>query len=242
MSFFRNCFLIVALLFLCSCASMTSVRRSPHYDKAMNSYRTVLVLPASAEVSMVGVGNKKERMYDYETHLEGIIANEIIPALRNKGFNVSTLRNREIHAKKLTNAVLALRSSYNEAREELYKQIAWKEEEAFAVSKNLGRPALEIGKKTNSDMLVLVDYVGTSKTTGARVLNFTVSMFVGGRNLEPGERAVMAVGVIDARSGNLLWTNMSASEHSMFHSGSGSEEDTQNVNALISSAIAQLKS
>jgi hypothetical protein len=76
-------------------------------------------------------------MYDYESHLEKIIHTEIAPAIRAKGYQVQVLRNYDIHRKKLSNNLSHLRANYNSAREELYPRSSWKEEDAFAISKNI---------------------------------------------------------------------------------------------------------
>lgn len=49
-----------------------------------------------------------------------------------------------------------------------------------------------------------VDYVGIVKTNGARMLGFTLSLLP-----YNADNSLMVIGIIDAKTGNVLWTNMS---------------------------------
>jgi hypothetical protein len=58
---------------------------------------------------------------------------------------------------------------------------------------------------------MMVDYAGTVKTNGARILVFALSLLL--YNVEAANNAdnsviVIVIGIIDAKTGNVLWTNM----------------------------------
>ena len=56
----------------------------------------------------------------------------------------------------------------------------------------------------------MVDYAGTVKTNGARILVFALSLLL--YNVEAANTdnsvIVIVIGIIDAKTGNVLWTNM----------------------------------
>ena len=241
--------LILLGLVISGCSKLTLVRHRADYHSTLRQHNSVLVLPSVAEVSTVDIANNKERMYDYETHLEEIIHRKIIPSIHAKGFKVKVLRKRDIKGKELANHFMHLRQIYNNTREDLYAQHFWEEEKAHNLQKNLGAPAIALGKLTQSDLLVLVDYVATSKTSGARALNFVGAIAMsalGGRGeLDPAEQGVMIVGIVETKTGNLLWMNMHSYAQdvissSFSSSSAGDEIDKKRVNDLIEGVLAAL--
>lgn len=52
---------------------------------------------------------------------------------------------------------------------------------------------------------MMVDYAGTVKTNGARILVFALSLLLYNAD---NSVIVIVTGIIDAKTGNVLWTNM----------------------------------
>jgi hypothetical protein len=90
----------------------------------------------------------------------------------------------------------------------------------------------------------MIDYVGSTKTNGARALDFTRALLIGG-STTPAESSAMVLGIIDAKSGRILWTNMSTAFKDLFSSGAdklsnADKVDIKKVNALIENALSKL--
>ena len=168
--------LILVGLLACACTPTTTLRHHLEYKDNIKNARDAIVLPAMAEVNTVGVGGRKERMYDYETHVESIINDIVVTSLADKGLRVKLLRKKDIHDQKLGNIISNLRKTYNVAREELYTPLNWEHKKAFSIVKNIGSTAKDLREKTGSDLLIFVDYLGAIKTTGARTLDFATSL------------------------------------------------------------------
>lgn len=243
MSSLRSYLLILIVFLIPSCASMTTVRQHPDYKDTIHSCTNMAILPPTAEVNTVDVLKKKERMYEYESHLEKIIHQEIAPAIRAKGYSVQVLSNSDIHNKKLYSSLARVRANYNAAREELYAKPIWKEQEAFVITKNVGPSSADFCSNHKGDMLLMIDYVGVTQTNGARALGFATDLLLGtSSNVE---NSVMVIGIVDAKSGNILWTNMSTTAKDIFSSGlsklsAADKIDIKNVNRLISFALDKL--
>ena len=241
----RGLFLFFLLLLTSSCANMTTIRHSADYDHQSLQNRKILLLPARAEVSMVGIGSS-ERMYDYEYHIEDLIIQELMPFLIEKNYKVKNLHKKELSNKNLADAYLGLRDSYDRVREELYTQSLLEEEKAFSITHNLGKQAKDLGQLTGSDILLVVDYVATNKTSGARALDLATNILFGSESHEETNKAVMIIGIIDAKNGNIIWTNMGVQIHDLFWAAfdnlsEGDKLDRQNLNYIIKNILADLE-
>ncbi len=65
--------------------------------------------------------------------------------------------------------------------------------------------------KTGSDIIVMFDYTGAVKTNRARKLAFALSLLP-----YNADNSVMVIGIIDAKIGNVLWTNMSMDQKNLY--------------------------
>jgi hypothetical protein len=237
-------FITLFLAFLLSSCATTMVRRSPDYEKKLTECKEVLVLPPEVKVHTLDISNKRERMYNYEDHLEEMMKNKIVAALRDKRLKVKFLNKRDIYNQKLSDKVAALRNAYNDSHKELYSTLAMKEEEAYAIEKKLGKPAIELGKATKSSIILLTDYSKTVKTNGARTRDFMISMLLGSHSTDADE-SLMIVGIIDARNGSILWTNRSYRFRDVFSSSvdnlsAQSEMENKELDTLTSNVFNPL--
>ena len=93
---------------------------------------------------------------------------------------------------------------------------------------------------------MIVDYAGAVKTNGARMLGFALSLLpYNAQAANNTDNSVMVIGIIDAKTGSVLWTNMSMDQKSLYSSAidsfsSQKNVDTQRVNGLISTALKPL--
>ncbi|WP_103897525.1 hypothetical protein [Rickettsia fournieri] len=154
------------------------------------------------EVYTLDIGNCKERKYNYEDHLEELLKQEISLAMQKNGLRVKLLHNKDIRTQKLDDLVSRFRSSYNNTYTALY---IWPEEKAFSMTQNIGEPVIMLGEKTGADIFVLLNYVQIIKTNGARTRDFLMSAL--GCSVSNADNIFMSIGVVEAKSGRILWTN-----------------------------------
>ncbi len=190
---------------------VTTIRHSVGYTDVLGS-RAVTVLPPELEVYTVSANGAKERMYDYETHLESVIKERVIAALEKMDFRVMYLDRRDMHDKKLMDYVHGMRSVYRETTNELYKPLLLKEDLAFSVDKSIGPNAIELGNATNSRVFVMVDYLQHTKNNSSRALAFATALLLNAPHAtDDMDKSSMIIGFVDARSGKVLWMNMATS-------------------------------
>ena len=207
MMWLRTILLIFPIL-LAACASKTTVRHTPNYEATLKRKKNVLILPPVAQVYQVGAFGSKKRVYNYEAEFEALAAEEAEVDLTERGFNVKVMARKNLDEAGAYEAFTHLRNAYESALKELYAQHLWPENKAFNLSKNLGGAAHELSKKTDSDLIAMVDYEGFVKTNGARTLDFISAAVLGvGAGAAAAESSVILIGLVDAKTGNILWTN-----------------------------------
>jgi hypothetical protein len=224
------------------CASQTSVRHSVHYTEPLAT-RNAAVLTPEVEVYTVSASGAKERMYDYESHLESVIKDRVVSALQEMNFRVTYLDRRDLHNKKLMDYAHGLRSNYNNATKEIYKSMLLKQEEAFAITNNLGANAVALGSATQKDILIMVDYFQEVKTAGAKALSFVKDLIINTGASANADTASMIIGFIDAKSGAVLWTNMVMDIETVLSSNnfsSQSQVELNKINKMIQSSLKPL--
>ncbi|AXU07200.1 hypothetical protein GRX81_01375 [Rickettsia japonica] len=68
-----------------------------------------------------------------------------------------------------------------------------------------------LGEKTGADIFVLLNYVQIIKTNGARTRDFLMSAL--GCSVSNADNIFMSIGVVEAKSGRILWTNAKCPKH-----------------------------
>lgn len=232
-----------------SCANKTSVRHRNDYAKTLKHSRGITVLPVKAEVNMVSVTGKKERMYDYEYAIEEAIFKEAKPILKKKGYKVSMLNKRNLKDKSLFSNYELLYEGLEKETSELYKEPLMNVERAYNIENKVGMHAMVVGRESRGDVLFLVNYLNNIQDNGARALNvamFVFSAAVGSTNsghLDGTDNAGILLSMVDAKNGNVLWCNhfftSSGMMHDMFR-GDSKEVDKKRIDQLLSGALKTL--
>jgi hypothetical protein len=245
MNLFRTLLLALALV-TCACTPKTTIRHAPNFEAVLEKQRNVLILPPTAQIHEVGAFGGKKRLYNYEAEFESLAAEEATIDMKERGFSVKYLRRKEIDEAGAYDAFNRLRNSYDEARRGLYSPLLWEEPKAFALSSNTGPAAAELGQKTMSDLIVMVDYEGAVKTNGARTLEFATTLLAGRSSGEAADASMLIIGIVDAKSGDILWTNMSVDERDLYRSAfdnlsSQKSTDSKKLEKLIDRIFEPLK-
>ena len=233
--------LAVFLLFLTSCTKNTTIRHRSDYAKILKNSHTIAVLPAKAEVNMVGVGGSKERMYDYEYYIEESIFKAAKPLLKQKGYKVKLLNKRQIKDKNLFSNYELLYENLDIENASLYKSPLMEEEKAFKIENKVGRHATLIGKETKSDVLFFINYLNNVQTNGARALGFMMDMIIKTRNIDNVDQATILLSMVDAKTSNMLWCNyFVVSSHLLDDMFKGKDLDSKRIDKLLKGALKSL--
>ena len=215
---FKSRLLAIVFLVLTSCAPITT-RQTSNYKEVIARYNTMVLLPVEVEINSVDAGRKTKRFYDYEYHLESLVKDNIIPEMRLKGFKISFLSRKDAHDRGIYNEVLQLRQKYNEEIKALHGP-KFKEKNASSIDVNFGQYATRIGEVEYSDLIMIVDFSGYAKTSGAVALSFLTGMVTGVHTGGPSAGSSMLISIIDAKTGNLLWNNTALEADAFFTSSS----------------------
>ncbi|MFQ3307072.1 MAG: hypothetical protein ACI8ZF_000312 [Candidatus Midichloriaceae bacterium] len=205
-------FAIFLVLGLSSCTgNLTSVRHSGDYLNNITRYQNIVILPPEVEVFSVAGSNKKKRLYDYELHLEDVIKSNVSQYLEAKGFRVTFLTRRDIQNKELYGDVLRFKTDYSEKVKNIYKTALIDKKKAFDTNVNIMNTK-PIGKITNSDLILVVEYSSFFKTTGAKTLEFMQTVLIGAftgyiSSSGDDQRADMLITLIDSKTGDFVWSN-----------------------------------
>ncbi len=238
---------IVVLLVTTACGSKyTTIRQSPDYSQQKVKHSEIIILPTDAVVNTVDFSGSKERMYDYESHVEDLFSQSLTSTLRKNGYTTTSLSKRDIHNKGISGQVLRVKQNYATIRDELYKSNLMPEEQALSTSQNIGKPELNLKSGSKPTLLLLSDYVADVKTSGARTKDVLVDALIGSRTASSADVGRFVVGIVDANNGALLWSNTSTDAKDAYigafervHS-SDHEIDKKRVNRLTENALNNL--
>ena len=198
------------------------------------------LLPVEVEINSVDAGGKTKRFYDYEYHLESLIKDNIIPEMKLKGFKMSFLSRKDAHDKGIYNEVLQLRQKYNEEMKALHGP-KFKEKNASSIDVNFGQFATRIGEVENADLLMIVDFSGYARTSGAVALSFLTGMVTGIYSGGPSAGSSMLISIIDSKTGKLLWNNTALEADALFTSSSSNRAKQDKIdNKMITTLMKKI--
>jgi len=229
-----------------SACSNTPIRHIPEYSSALNKHPEILVLPPESVVNSIEASGGKKRMYDYEYNMEPIITEQLVAALQAKGLRTKVLDRRSIHDQGLNEEVAQFRHVYGTERDKLYIQPLLEEKKAFAISNSVNQSAAQIASKTGNDLLIVTDYTRSIKSGGARAQAVAVNILMIGltaRSMpsDPDDIATMTVGIVEASTGRILWTNRQSDMRGMFSSSADKKQEAKEMKGLVSGILKPLK-
>ncbi|MEQ9116010.1 MAG: hypothetical protein RLN62_04360 [Rickettsiales bacterium] len=251
---FQHSFLLILLLFTVSCAHLTTERRHPDCEVALSKANCIGVLPAKAEVKTVGLGGSGERKYDYEYRVEEIVADEANKILQEKGYRTKLVRKRDLRKKKAFADFDRSKDRLDEATGDFYTSgELMQKEEAYNIHRNTGRYSRSVGKTTQSDVLLYINYVNNVKKNSARAAGFLLDALqaMGNRgnhsisrsNNDDADTVVIMLTLVDAKTGNVLWSNFSRDVRDIFadfFSGKDDAADRKRVRQVIQFTLEPL--
>ncbi len=226
--------LLACLAVTISACSSTSVRHAPEYRSVISAYHDISILPPDSKVNEVDAAGGNKRMYDYEYNMEFVIVDQLMAELQNKGFRARFIDRKTLYDLGLSDAAAQLGHIYSTERDSLYLKPLWEKEKAFAINNSVSQAAALIGSKTNSQLLILTDYARFIKTNGARTQDVLMDVFLNTRRSDEADKAVMIVGIIEAKTGRILWSNMGMSIRHAFSSSADKKAEKEEMKRIVS--------
>lgn len=235
---------LLGLLFLVgACANQTLVRHRNNYAQTLKHSNRIALLPPKAEVNMLSAVGDKTRMYDYEYEVEKVIFIALKPILRNKGYNVVRITKSHLKDKNIFSNYEILHDELSEETSSLYAAPMMDVDKASNIDNKVGHHALVIGKETKSNVLFLVNYLNEVQTNGARAMSFVMDAFFNTRSTEEVDKATILISMVDAKTGNILWSNYFFVSQDLFSDmfkGDEKDIDNKRINTLLENALKQL--
>lgn len=235
MSSINRLFLIVFAFLFIGCAS-TTIRHTKGYETAINSNMKITVLPPEARVYEVDAAGKNKRLYDFEFNVESIISEEVLLALEEKGIRAKLLTRRNVHDLKLNEEVDILESRFFEVENKLYEKVKEKEEKAFNIDSNVGYLTKNLIEKEHSDILILIGYSRSIKSSGSQALGF-MSAALFGAHTTPADMSTLRIAFVESRTGRVLWVNKIGNIHASFFSSAQKDEERKIMKKYLSSLL-----
>lgn len=204
-----NKFLILIVSFIlisCSTIKTTTIRKSSDCDEKLIKTAKIAVLPVKAEIHTLEAFGKKVQMFEYEEIVESFSAEILAANLSDKGFIPILITPKELHDKKISQSVVLLTENYNNIVNDLYYRLLWEIETAHNINILLDRQLLNFNEKIDSDFVIFMDYHAVHSSFGKNMLNFTAAVLTK-TNVEP-DTVIIRIGVVDLKTGKLIWSNM----------------------------------
>jgi hypothetical protein len=237
MRFFREFILLFVVLSTAACT--TTVRHQKDYRDAFAQNREILIIPPEVEIYEVGMTTKK-RLYTYEYNLEPIISDQVLQQLQDKSFRVKYLSRKDIHEQNLQAEVQRLYDIYKDSRNMLYAKVELDEKKAFNINNTVGNAASNIAEKNNVAFIAITDYSRAIKDTSSRVATVMMNLLLGSQTQDDSDVSVMIIGIIDAKTGKVLWTNRSYVVRGAFSSSSDKKKEEAEMKALVKFTLKPL--
>lgn len=239
---FTQALVLFTATLLGGCSTYTLVRSSASLSRFNTHATTVVVLPPSVEVVKSGMsgGEKVEETYSYA--LETPAREKVAELLRGKGFKVQIAQRVDLHKAGLLHTWDAVRESYKAHAKELYSALLDKDK-AHSINKRINSDATsKLGKAFGADLLIVSDYKWTTTDSGSRVAGFMVSMWLGSSAGQmPADMFDGLIGLVDAKSGEILWMNKGIGKPNMYFADSGGEEaDARRIEEVLTNALKEL--
>ncbi len=193
----------------------TTARYTEDYAAKLDKSE-LLILPPYAEASMVNAAGSETRKYDYEEHIEPILADELQKKLEEKGYRARILRKKDLMNNQNYVPYAAFKESFKTAYEAAYKKgEVVKRDEAKKSLIHLDGRARSLGDRLQAPVMVYVDYNEKNSSNDAQAAQFAagvvMQLLTGTNTSAPPDKARLVVAIIDGKDDKVLWTNPGAS-------------------------------
>ncbi|MES2983956.1 MAG: hypothetical protein V4735_02065 [Pseudomonadota bacterium] len=244
--FLRSVTVLCAMLALTAC-DRTTARYSDDYATKL-SRNELLILPTNAQAFTVDAAGTQTRKYEYEGHIEPILATELQKQLTEKGYRATILHKKDLMTDKGYTEYAAFKEAFTAAYEATYKAGALaKREDAKHSVIRLNGQAKALGQKLNAPLMVYIDYNETARTADGQALDFAagvaMQMLLGSSGSTPPDQTRAIVALIDTENDKVLWMNPGASAGGGMVAGmiyTDEEQSLKHIQNSLSWALREL--
>lgn len=219
LSSFFGLLLIVAIFSGCAnMASKQNMRAHPNLDEQLLDVDSVLIITPAVTVEQINFADSNERLPKIEEKIKKQLLDLARTNLAARGFDVVDfdLEAAISEDEEFAYAVTQAREGFNEAKKTLYGKGLTSDERAV-VAASVGTAVNMVSEKSGADAILLIHYIGLSKSGGSMAKDVAVGVLVG---LLTGQVPVAAneashveLAFIDGATGDVLWSNMLDASH-----------------------------
>lgn len=242
----RVALILLSIVALSGCDRTTSRYASDYASRL--SQNEILIVPPYAEAYMLNANGSKERMYDYESHVEPTLSDELQKKLNEMGYHARVMHKSDLMNNGSYKEYGAFKETFiTRYTEEYSKGEAIARDKAKNSVITFGGRAKALGDKLGVPVFAYIDYGETARTSAGQTLDFAtalaVGMLTGSASSAPPDNAKVIVALIDARQDKLLWVNHGMSAGGGLLAGvvyTDDEQSLQHVRTTINGALHQL--
>ena len=205
--------LVIFCIFLTGCA--TTVRKSASFDQSVPQIKTIAVMPPDVEVYKITAGGIREMIDEWTATSKVLIEDNLKEYLAQQyGFSMAFIKEETLkeHDEPLW---IRTRGLYEAVAISAIKHAFSGIEKFHDKTKNfdytLGPQIEDLVKFTKADALLFVYAYDHEATFGRKALwwwNLPLSLYTG-INLLPGNPSLMVLGLVDGKTGDLIWFKIS---------------------------------
>ena len=206
---------ILISLFLFGCANNTTVRHASDWQDHRKNIKSIVIIPDDIKVVEITFGGDGDNLPEKEDIITNFVNEELSGLLQAKGFDAKIIDPTILENPDMAFAIEELDNSYTSIAEETYQAAFMTKEKASKMEHSLGELVAPIGALTEADAILLVDFDGAEKSSGMIAKDVAVSvittLLTGSTPVANTERLTGHFALIDAKDGDLLWSNINTS-------------------------------
>lgn len=212
----RPAFPLAGLLFLALLqgCSYTSERQHPDFDSSRKFIERVAILPPSVSIQLKTFTGEDEHLVEKEQAVREYLDKQARSVLSKNGYHVCDIHIEELTASdpELAFQTEQLKNAFDAASRDLYggESVAADDYKRFRVT--VGPIVNRFAELADADALLFIEFSGIVKSEGQMRKEIAANLLLGvltGSYAHPvSEVAVVEVALLDANTGDVLWTNV----------------------------------
>jgi hypothetical protein len=205
---------LLLLVLLQGCSSMTSERQHPEFDTNRKYIERVAIMPPSVSIQLITFTGENEHLKDKEKNAREFLDQRARNILKQRGYGVCEMHFEELAANdpELAFQIEQLKNAYEVASKDLYngEAVAADDYKRFRVT--VGPIVNRFAELAEADALLFINFEGIVKSKGEIRKEIAANILLGtltGSYASPvNEASAVEVSLLDANTGDVLWTNI----------------------------------
>ena len=191
---------MLAVAAVAACGGMPDpyLRQHPEFANRSASIATIAVVPAVSDFS-VRTKDHFERVDEQSTRIRDDIGRLLVDQLSSRGYEVQSINESQVYADEVAHLVTSIRKSLGPQSRAATAATEYR----YSLDSDI-RP---IAETAPADLIVLAGFSGWKRTGGSVAAEYAVKMLTMSP-ADPTGYASMLIALVDARTGDVLWTNI----------------------------------